>query len=144
MPIKTCNKRCSGCALTPGAEANLEPDNRITAKLAVMGPFPFYCHSNIDYDTLKPGKMSRQEFRERRMTLCSGWLEEVKELAKTGYYDEAAMITKAYATIAHEDLATFLQSDDPDDKAEAGERLKTLLQRLCDKRKRFQPEAVLI
>ena len=144
MPVKKCNKRCDGCALTPGATANLEPDNRITAKLAVMGPFPFYCHENIDYDTLKPGKMSRQEFHERGMVLCSGWLEEVKELAKTGYYTERGMMTKAMAELADENLSIFLHSEDPEEKSEAQERLERFLKQLCDKRRRFQPDAVVI
>jgi hypothetical protein len=138
MPIKSCNKRCSGCALTRGAVANLEPDNYITANLAVMGPFPFYCHAHIDYSTLKPGKMSREEFREREMVLCTGWLEEVKKLAATGYYSENAMVTKVFAKLADENLAIFLQSDDPDDKKEASEILYRLLKELSDKRKRFQ------
>lgn len=137
MPIKTCNKRCSGCAFTRGSEANREPDNSITAQLAVMGPFPFYCHEGIDYSTLKPGKMERTEFHRREMKLCTGWLEGVKELAATGYYKENAMVTKVYAMLADENLAIFVQSEDPEDKKEALGTLRRLLKRLDQKRRRF-------
>lgn len=138
MPIKACNERCSGCALTKGAEANLEPDNYLKANLAVMGPFPFYCHATIDYSTLKPGLMSRQEFRERGMMLCTGWLEEVRKLAATGYYDDNPMITKALAKLADENLSIFIASGNREDKREAMDVLHRVLGKLVDKRRRFE------
>jgi protein gp37 len=37
------------CAFTPGSVANLEPHNNVKAKLCVLGPLPFFCHQNIDW-----------------------------------------------------------------------------------------------
>lgn len=141
MPIKTCNQRCSGCALTTGAEANLEPDNYIVARLAVMGPFPFYCHAHVDYDTLPAGRMSRNEFRERGMVLCTGWLEEVRKLAETGYYKDSPVATKLFADIARRNLSLFTNSDDPDEKEQALDTLFQLLKRLNEKRLKFEEVA---
>lgn len=144
MPLKSCNKRCDGCALTPGAEANLEPDNHLTAMLAVMGPFPFYCHAFIDYKNLKSKTRSKKAFRENKdnFVLCTGWLEEVQKLAATGYYKENPVFTKSLAVLAKENLDIFCASDDPDDKEDARKLVERFLLKLAEKRQRFEREEV--
>lgn len=138
MPIKECNQRCGGCALTDGAAANLEPKNRLTAELAVLGPSPFYCHEHINYAEIADGfKITRKYLRDAKIMLCSGWLESVKELAATGYYDENPIITKGVAACAQVNLEIFLAADNDDDKNSARENLTRLIGMLAEKRKRF-------
>lgn len=138
MPRKPCNTRCSGCAYTDGSEANLEPKNFLTAQLAVLGPFPFYCHSNLDWENEHCGKKTRAEFKEKNFQLCAGWLEEVKALAATGYYKEGAMVTKCFAQVSSENLEIFLSSEPGEDKDEAFATMQRTLERLVEKRRKFE------
>lgn len=45
----SCQRPCSGCALTIGAKANREVGNRITAIFAAFGGIPFYCHDALGW-----------------------------------------------------------------------------------------------
>lgn len=56
-----------------------------------------------------------------------------------GYYDEEPMITKVFAKLADQNLSIFIQSDDAEDKWEALEIVQRLLERLSEKRRRFEP-----
>lgn len=109
-----------------------------------MGPFPFYCHDNIDYKEETGVVSGRKEFVEKGFVLCSGWLEEVRELAKTGYYDEQSLVTKCRSVLARENLEIFLVTEDLEEKQEAHEMLQKLLLALAKKRQRFEPGAVVI
>jgi hypothetical protein len=142
MPVKACNKRCSGCALTAGSEANQEVKSRLVAKLAVLGPFPFYCHATFDWQNESSGKKTRAEFQEKQFGLCSGWMEEVRELAATGYYKEASMPTKVFALVAKDTLEEFIVEEDAEEKKLLAKKLEDLLLRLADKRKRYQSNVV--
>lgn len=47
----SCDGQCHGCALKPGAAANVELDNRMTAALAALGGIPFLCHDRIGWQS---------------------------------------------------------------------------------------------
>lgn len=137
MPIKQCNKRCSGCAFTAGTPANKEPWNFIKAELARLAPFPFYCHDTIDWRT-ETGKFpSKAAFREKGMGLCTGWMEGVKKLAAVGYFKDNPIATKYYAMAAVEQLDIYRFDDDPETRAEALTIMQGVLERLWEKEKRF-------
>lgn len=139
----SCDRQCDGCAFKPGAAANMEIDNRLRGKLAMLGPIPFYCHDN---DTWRQGDReglkTRREFRASGYRICGGWLAAVRELAATGYYNEARLATKVYASTAYENLKAFLASDDPEDKAELMKEMQRLLKRLGEKYRRFTGKSV--
>lgn len=137
MPVRERDQRCSGCAFTKGSEANSEPRNFIVATLAMLGPFPFYCHEDIDWRNETGGRKTRAEFVEKEYQLCAGWREKVRELAGTGYYKDHPMITKVYAQVALENLEIFLSTDDPEDKAEAQMLLTRTLEQLVKKEQSF-------
>jgi len=139
MPLKDCDKQCSGCALKPGGAANREPLNRLTAELAVLGPFPFYCHEFIDYSKNDGRKITRADFQEMKgnFRICTGWREAVAELAKTGYYHEAPLTKKIMALQAHDILKTFSDIEDAEEKKGAVQILKRLLMKLTRNKRRF-------
>lgn len=140
MPVKECNRRCEGCALTEGAAANNEPWNNLTAMLAVLGPFPFYCHDTFDWQNTDGRNQARTFIRENGFVLCSGWMEQVRELAETGYYKENPIITKCKAISARGALELFLATDDQEEKDESSAEMFRILTMLGDKKRRFEGE----
>ena len=66
--------RCSGCAFTPGTEANLDPATQIKTAACVNTGTYFYCHRDVtDTRDLKDGE-----------ALCAGWLQAVTEKIESG------------------------------------------------------------
>ncbi len=45
----SCTGQCHGCALKPGAAANTEIDNRLTAIISALGGIPFLCHDRLGW-----------------------------------------------------------------------------------------------
>lgn len=45
----SCTGQCSGCALRPGAAANIEADNRMAAALSALAANPFLCHHKLGW-----------------------------------------------------------------------------------------------
>lgn len=143
--MERCQTPCEGCALTPGAAANLEPNNYLKALICVLGPVPFWCHDGQDWanpDNHKP--MTAADFRERGFRVCAGWKREVARLAATGYYKENPEVTKAIAMLASGQLETLLGSDNAEDKEEAAGMLEAMMKRLGDKRQKFQGKETLV
>jgi hypothetical protein len=121
----------------------MEIDNRLRGKIAMLGPIPFYCHDNETWRAGdREGMKTRRDFRAAGYRICGGWTAAVRELAATGYYNEAQLATKAYATMAYEDLKAFLASDDPEEKAEVLEEMRGLLKRLGDKYRKFAGKSI--
>jgi hypothetical protein len=117
---------CEGCAFTEGAAANLEPDNALRGRLAVLGAIPFYCHEGVDWQNPESHKRTNCEIRDQNV--CAGWKREVGELAKTGWYKRDGKMAKGFAIAGLGALEIFLNSDDEsDDKADAND----VLQRVC-------------
>lgn len=139
----SCEQRCSGCAFTPGTEANREPNNHLRALICLLGPSPFWCHANIDWRAPRPHKVSLKEYQILAQTagICRGWQEAVRELAATGYYQENPIVTKYVGLAALDQLDLFLAKDvDPEIKEDAGETLKRLVKLLGKKRRKFEGE----
>lgn len=117
---------CSGCALTCGAQANIEPHNQITAKLCVLGGSPFWCHEGKDWkDPANHGHMSKERFRALGLKICGGWVREVQRLAAAGYFKECRMWKAACAQLGIESLELYRAESDPAEKAELLEVFKS-------------------
>lgn len=138
--MRSCDKPCSGCAFSPGAEANLEPHNNLIGMIALLAPLPFYCHSGFDYkDKSITDRVTRAKFRETGIVLCAGWLREVARLAKTGYYKENPQETRIYGRIAHAELKNFIAADEAGNDEERQGALRTLEEVLIElNRKRLK------
>lgn len=51
----SCAGQCSGCALKPGAAANLEVNNRLVGILTALGGIPFLCHHRLGWTPDREG-----------------------------------------------------------------------------------------
>lgn len=133
-----CQKRCDTCAFTPGSDANREPKNLITAKLAALTPFPFYCHEAIDWKAERSGGRTRAEFVAMKaggFHVCQGWRDEVAGLHKAGYYaDGNAEARKGFGLAAYEFFTNWLTTKDDDEfKAESFRGFRTLFTTMIDR-----------
>lgn len=138
-----CNRQCDGCAYKPGATANLEIDNRLRGKIAMLGPIPFYCHDNDAWRKGdREGMKTRREFRESGYKICGGWSVAVAELAATGYFNEARQATKVLATIAYQNLQEWIALEPGPDRDEVQKQLITLLKRLGKKYRKFMKKEI--
>lgn len=107
-----CEKPCEGCAFTPGAEANREPQNNLRAQLCLLGGIPFYCHhddeGNLrDLSDIHPSQR-RAEIQAGRLRICAGWRREVAAASAAGYYRTNRDAKRAYAVFGLGALARYL------------------------------------
>lgn len=72
------NQPCSGCALTPGAAANIEIENHLTARRCVWGAIPFWCHDKINRQKPMNAAEKLAEVRTNHAPICQGWRREVR------------------------------------------------------------------
>lgn len=103
---------CEGCALTPGAAANCEPDNNIKAQICVLSGKPFWCHDNLDWrnSELHSG-LSHTDFNRLGFKICEGWRREVRALAAQGYFDKGRMVKRLYGAVAYDALETYTSAE---------------------------------
>lgn len=133
-----CNRPCEGCALSPGAVANLEPDNHLMALICVLGPIPFLCHEGQNWEDSEEHKLGARKLFLRGFKICRGWQREVRRLAATGYYQEHPGPTKSFAQIAAGELQLIIDGKvEGKRKDEAWELLQAMVVELTDKRAKF-------
>lgn len=127
------SKPCSGCALTPGAAANLEPENHLTARICVLGAMPFWCHDQVDWQRPMTNAEKRIEVRANNAPICQGWKREVGKMHERGYYRTHRDARRAFALLALNQLQ-ILQSKKAKkrDKIEARKGLKFYLNELAN------------
>jgi hypothetical protein len=138
-----CNKPCGGCALTKGAAANTEPNNHLAAMIAVLGPFPFYCHDAMDWRNDFTHYLPPRLLKQRgELNVCEGWKREVRDLAETGYYGgevEDKRLRRTVARAALVALRDFLtEGIAPGEKESARLRLGAYLRELVERKAKFQ------
>lgn len=110
-----CRKPCDGCALSPGAAANKEPENALKAQLCVLGGLPFLCHHGQNWQDEAAHKRTPREARQAGMVSCAGWKREVKALAAKGYYREVGEVLRVYGMAAIKALERYIKAE-PDSK----------------------------
>lgn len=133
------SERCKGCAFTKGTEANSEPHNHIKGLICVLTPHTFYCHESLDWKNPDlAARMSKDELRRLSPKICQGWREEVRVLAKTGYYRENSAITKLYGEMTLETLETILNETNTEKKKVLWSEFRDLLNALGKKWKKFR------
>lgn len=122
------SRPCESCAFTPGSAANLEPHNHVKGILCTLGPSPFFCHQNIDWQNT-PSRMSGFDFRAKGFVICEGWKREVRTLAEAGYYKEAPIIKRGLGEAGLVALEIFVSTsgDESEDGREDHDWAKTLL-----------------
>lgn len=132
-------KACTGCALTPDAAANCEPNNHLKAMIAVLGPIPFYCHEPLDWeDDLTFHLPARLLKSLGQLRVCGGWMREVAALAQTGYYKDNPQTTKLIAVGAMRALNNFLtEGVTPAEKEQARVELGAYVRLLVEKKRKF-------
>lgn len=133
---------CEGCALTKGAAANCEPNNHLAAMLAVLGPFPFYCHDAMEWrDELIHHFPPRLLKRLGQLKVCEGWRREVAELAATGYYAGDVVDKRLRRTVAWAALVALneftKEGATPAQKDKARLKLRAYLEELVERKAQF-------
>lgn len=134
---------CEGCALSEGAAANCEPRNHLAAMIAVLTPFPFYCHEGMDWQNPVTHHCPPQVLKRLgQLKLCEGWRREVRALAETGYYkgeDEVdAALRRTVGRAAFVALEKFLTEGlTPAEKESAREQLSAYVHELVEKKRKF-------
>lgn len=122
---------CKGCALRPGAAANLEPENHLTALLCTWGPMPFWCHEHLDWQRDFTLAEKREQIRENRIGICQGWVREVKRLNASGYYKEHREVRRLFAQWAIAAMNTMKTSTDELERTDAHDLLEFYVKELC-------------
>lgn len=85
-----CTTSCHGCAFSPGAAANKEPNNLLKGILCAMGAVPFYCHESL-VNWRETSAQTVQDLKAavkpgERLQVCAGWRAEVAKLHQVGWF----------------------------------------------------------
>jgi hypothetical protein len=125
---------CEGCAYTEGAAANLEPQNKLNGQLCVLGGIPFYCHHtksgeiiDLGHEATNIPEVRRELVQSGKMVICQGWKRETEEIARTGYYDRARDLKRAFALLGLGSLQIFITTDDEAKKRVAARNLRNVI-----------------
>jgi len=121
------SNQCASCALKCGSPANLERRNNLIATFAVIAPFPFYCHREIDWRHISREE-SNAHVKAGRMKLCRGWVDNIRIFKAAGFYKDPdrRKIRRYYAVEAVSVLEQIMLGSD--DKAEHRRSLNRMAQ----------------
>lgn len=128
---------CDTCAFRAGCITHeKEPHNRLKALICALGGLPFYCHYSDagDWSSTSISKLNREESMtlRRDLPVCQGWKAEVKRLAGVGHFRKATRARRWVALHALRLVQRFIDSDNPEEKADVERDLYRALDLLAE------------
>lgn len=100
--------KCEGCAFTSGTRANKSVFTLANVKLCVETRTPFYCHAVPERISKEQG-LGQDEAVETalengELPLCAGYVDAVKLLTSTGFYEQQTREDKSIGLALMETL----------------------------------------